>query len=63
MQIWDVTSPPTLINKYTLIPGTKVEQIFVDYNFVVVSGISQWDNEVVRRTWIFTKRANTYLNA
>ena len=30
---------------------------------MVVSGISQWDNEVVRRTWIFTKRANTYLNA
>lgn len=60
---WDVTSPPVLINKYILIPGTKVEQIFVDYNFVVVSAVSMWDNEAIRRTWVFTKTHNTYLNA
>jgi len=34
---WDVTSPPTLTAKYTLIPNSKVQQIFVDYNFVVLS--------------------------
>jgi len=60
---WDVTSPPTLINKYNLIPGSKVEQIFVDYNFVIVSAVSAWDTTAVRKTWIFTKTANTYLNA
>lgn len=60
---WDVTTPPVLIRKYNLLPNSQVEQIFVDYNFVVVSAVSIWDNEAVRRTWIFTKSANTYLNA
>lgn len=35
----------------------------MDYNFVVVSAVSKLDEEVIRRTWVFTKSANTYLNA
>lgn len=34
---WDLARPPTLTAKYTLIPNSKVNQIFVDYNFVVAS--------------------------
>jgi hypothetical protein len=33
---WDVTTAPTLIAKYALIPNSKVLEIFNDYNFVVV---------------------------
>jgi len=60
---WDVTSPPTLTAKYTLIPNSKVQQIFVDYNFVVLSAESVINEELVKRTWIFTRRTLSYLNA
>lgn len=60
---WDVTNPPTLTAKYTLIPNSKVEQIFVDYNFVVATVDSVINDELVRRTWIFTKRTLSYLHA
>ncbi len=34
---WDLARPPTLTAKYTLIPNSQVNQIFVDYNFVIAS--------------------------
>jgi hypothetical protein len=60
---WDVTTPPVLINKYSLIPNSNVKQVFVDYNYVIAVADSNIDGQIVRRTWVFTKRANTYLNA
>ena len=32
---WDVTTPPVLTNKYTLIPKSTVNQLFVDFNYVI----------------------------
>lgn len=49
--------------KYTLIPNSEVEQIFVDFNFVIVLAWSRIDNERVRRTWVFSRRTLSYLNA
>jgi hypothetical protein len=60
---WDVTTPPTLVAKYTLIPNSYVKQIFVDYNFVIASVDSIINDQLERRTWIFTKRTLSYLNA
>ena len=60
---WDVTHPPTLIAKYNLIPNSKVNQIFTDYNFVIASVDSMIDDQLQRRTWVFTRRTLTYLNA
>ena len=33
---WDLANAPNLVNKYTLMPFSEVEQLFVDYNFVIV---------------------------
>ena len=60
---WDVTTPPVLTNKYSLIPKSKVKQLFVDFNFVVAVTDSVINDELTRRTWVFTKRTGTYLNA
>jgi len=44
-------------------PNSEVEQIFVDYNFVIVLAWSKVNDERVRRTWIFSRRTLSYLNA
>lgn len=60
---WDVTTPPVLTHKYTLAPNSQVEQIFVDYNYVIVVADVVFGEDLVRRTWVFTKFSNSYLNA
>ena len=60
---WDVTTPATLVAKYTLIPNSEVKQIFVDYNYVIAAVDSVLNDELVRRTWVFTRRTLSYLNA
>ena len=60
---WDLSMPATLVAKYTLIPNSQVRQIFTDYNFVIASVDSVIDDELVRRTWVFTRRTLSYLNA
>jgi hypothetical protein len=52
-----------LVAKYTLIPNSEVEQIFVDYNFVIVLAWSNINDERVRRTWVFSRSTLSYLNA
>ena len=60
---WDIASNPKLVTKYSLIPNSEVEEIFVDFNFVVVLARSVIDTEVIRRTWVFTRRTLSYANA
>jgi hypothetical protein len=60
---WDLAAPATLVAKYTLIPNSQVLQIFTDYNFVIASAESVINDELVRRTWVFTRRTLSYLNA
>lgn len=60
---WDVTTPPVLVTKYTLIPKSIVKQLFVDFNFVIVTTDSIIDDQLTRRTWVFTKKTTSYLNA
>lgn len=60
---WDLTVPATMVAKYTLVPNSAVEQIFVDYNFVIVLASSVLDEQLSRRTWVFTRRTLSYLNA
>lgn len=58
-----MTTPPVLMHKYTLAPNSKVDQIFVDYNYVIVVGQTVFGDQLVKRTWVFTKSSNSYLNA
>jgi len=51
------------VAKYTLIPNSSIRELFVDYNFVIASVDSVINDKLVRRTWIFTKRTLSYLNA
>lgn len=60
---WDLAAPPTLVAKYNLIAGTTVRQLFTDYNFVIASADSVINDELVRRTWVFSRRTLSYLNA
>lgn len=60
---WDVATPPVLTNKYTLVPKSTVKQLFLDYNFVIAVTDSVIDGQLARRSWIFTKRSTSYLNA
>lgn len=60
---WDTFTQPNLIMKYSLMPGSTVEQIFVDYNFVIVHAWATVDGQQDRRTWIFTKSTPLYTHA
>ena len=60
---WDTIYPPTLVTKYGLMSGTKVEQLFVDYDFVIALTTAPFGEKVLRHTWVFSRRTASYTNA
>lgn len=60
---WDTLSSASLVTKYALMPGSYVEQIFVDYNFVLVQSWAIVDGEYDRRSWVFSRDTTLYTHA
>lgn len=60
---WESGYPATLVNKYTLIPGSTIKQLRLGPTFVIAVIDSTIDDKLSRRTLIFTSKTNSYLNA
>ncbi len=64
---WVIGKAPVLTSKYSLMPNSQVEHLFVDENFVIVSARAYYHDEFVdllyRNLWVFTRRTTSWTNA
>lgn len=60
---WDLLGQPTLTTKYSLMPQSQVEKIFVDYNFVIVQSLHNISNTIHRKVWVYTRYTFSYTHA
>lgn len=65
---WHNPRNPVLINKYSLMENSKVKQLFINDQYVIVQSTADAYNSTqpkfeIDYTWIFTKGSRTYTNA
>lgn len=60
---WDVVNAPVLVTKYNLMSGSVVEDLLMDENFVIVQAWVHINDQLQRRTWIFSRSTLSYMNA
>jgi hypothetical protein len=65
---WHSPRNPVLINKYSLMENSKVKQLFINDQYVIVQSTADAYNSTkpkfeIDYTWIFTKGSRTYTNA
>jgi hypothetical protein len=65
---WQNTMKPLLVNKYSLMEGSKVKQVILTDRYLIVQSVAFGSNETnpkfeIDYTWIFTKGSRTYMNA
>lgn len=61
---WSELDAPKLLNKYSLMPNSKVNQIFLNNRFLVVNSVTNFnETSLYNYTWIFTRGSRTYSNA
>jgi hypothetical protein len=61
-------SKPTLINKYSLMENSRIKQIFLNDQYLIVQSAADAFNAThpkfeIDYTWVFSKGSRTYLNA
>ena len=61
---WDTSvALPTLVNKYSIIGGSVVEEILVDADFVIVQATTIIDDQYNKKIWVFSRRTRDYTHA
>lgn len=63
---WSEIDSPKLINKYSLMPGSQVTQIFLNERFVFVQAASPSQKnpkQSFNYTWVLTRGSRTYTRA
>jgi hypothetical protein len=65
---WDDIQEPLVVNKYSLLENSTVQNVFMSNKYVVVQASSLAYNDThpkfqINNTWIFSKGSRTYTNA
>jgi hypothetical protein len=60
---WSSIDFPQIINKYSLMPGSSIGQIFLNDRFLIVQAASEGDELLFNYTWIFNRGDRTYNRA
>ncbi len=60
---WTNINEPRLINKYSLMPDSKVSQVFLNERFVFIQAQSVDSNVTYNYTWIMNRGDRTYTKA
>ena len=61
--LWDVDTVPVLVTKYTLMANSVVEDLLMDDDFVIAQVWENVEELLERRTWVFSRRTLSYMNA